>query len=43
MKQARSRLATLISAGLACLLPVPAAAQSRYSTPTTPGVDGELL
>ena len=41
MNQPRSRLATLISAGLACLLSLPAAAQ--YTTPTTPGVDEELL
>ena len=42
MNQPRSRLATLISAGLACLLAVPAAAQSRYTTPTTPGLEGKF-
>jgi hypothetical protein len=41
MNQPRSRLATLISAGLACLLTVPAAAQFRYTIPTTPTLEGE--
>jgi hypothetical protein len=41
MNQPRGRLATLISAGLACLLTVPAAAQSRYGTPTAPALEGE--
>ena len=40
MNQPRRRLATLISAGLVCLLSMPAAAQ--YSTPAGGGVDGEL-
>ena len=38
MNQPRGRLATLISAGLACLLSVPAAAQS--STPPFPAWTG---
>ena len=40
MNPSRGQFATLISAGLACLLCVPAAAQS--STSVIPGVDGEL-
>ena len=40
MNQPRGRLATLISAGFACLLSLPAAAQ--YSTPSSAGIDGEL-
>ena len=40
MKPTRGRLATLISAGLAAVMGAPATAQT--STPSTPGIDGEL-
>ena len=40
MKPTRGRLATLISAGLAAVMGAPATAQT--STPSTPGIDGDL-